>query len=183
MILFGDNMTWNPNIKLVSGEEHQYYLRTAYNFAWENSEDTVTKTGAVIVRPYLEQILSYGTNHFPKGVVATPEQLNDKNWKYEHIIHAEPAAIFSAARKGISTDGAVMYMPWVPCTPCAKSIIDAGIKTMIGHKEEIMKTPERWQESTNYALSLLEKCGVELLMYEGQIGEVQNLFNGEIWNP
>ncbi len=176
-------MTWNPNIELIAGEEHQFLLREAYNFAQEHSEDTVTKTAAVIVMPDLATILSYGANHFPLGLAPTPEQKTDRDWKYKHIIHAEPAAIINAARRGSATAGAVMYMPWVPCTPCATAIVDAGIKKMIGHKELIMKTPERWQESTNYALSLLKRCGVECLMYEGEIGGIEHLFNGEVWRP
>lgn len=176
-------MTWNPNIKLISGEDHKFLLGDAYRYASKYSEDTVTKTGAVIVTPDLENLIAYGANHFPEGLRPTPEQVLDRDWKYKHIVHAELAAIFSAARSGSSTEGAVMYMPWVPCTPCATAIVDAGIKKLVGHKELIMKTPTRWQESTNYALSLLEKCGVESLMYDGEIGGVEHLFNGELWKP
>jgi len=76
-----------------------------------------------------------------------------------------------------------MYMPWVPCTPCASAIIDAGIKKLIGHKEMIMKTPERWWASTNNAINLLAKCGVKTFMYDGKIGGVKSLFNGSEWEP
>ena len=176
-------MTWNPNIKSVSGEEHQFFLREAYSFAQACSEDTVTKTGVVIVEPDLAHIVSYGANHFPLGLSQTPEQVADREWKYKHIIHAETAAIFNAGRRGSATEGTIMYMPWMSCTPCATAIVDAGIKKLVGHRELIMKTPERWQESINYALSLLERCGVECSMYEGEIGEVEHLFNGEVWEP
>jgi len=76
-----------------------------------------------------------------------------------------------------------MYMPWVPCTDCAKAIIDSGIQYLVGHKQMIMKTPERWRDSTKYALGLLRQCGVGLYMYDGKIGGVQSLFNGEVWEP
>lgn len=176
-------MAWNPDIQLISGEIYRQYLKQAYAYAWKHSADPVTKTGALLVSANLEEILAFGANHFTKGVIPSKEQAEDKKWKYEHIIHAEPAAIYSAARTGNATESAVMFMPWVPCTPCAKSIIDSGIKSLIGHKEMIMKTPERWWESTDYAIHLLKKAGVDFFMYSGEIGEVQSLFDGAVWKP
>lgn len=175
---------WNPDITLIEGDVHKNFLREAYRFAWENSDDPVTKTGAIIVDPSLEEVLAYGSNHIPKGVVFTEKKLvEDRKWKLDHMIHAEPAVIFAAARSGKSTYGTVMYMPWVPCTPCAKAIIDSGVRTLIGHKQMIMKTTERWWESTDYALDLLSQAGVEKYMVDGEIGGVSALFNGEEWFP
>lgn len=174
---------WNPEIEIIGGEVHRNYLELAYSCAWANSDDTITKTGAVIVNPTLNEIIACSANHFPDGLEPTTEQTNDRKWKYEHIIHAEPGSIFAAARAGKITDGATMYMPWVPCTPCAISIIDAGIKNLIGHKSMIMRTPERWWASIDYALGLLEKCGVRKFMYNGPIGNVKSCFDGIEWDP
>jgi dCMP deaminase len=176
-------MAWNPIIKLAEEDYHRDFLREAYKFAAENSPDPSTKTGAVIVRVSNAEILAYGTNHLPRGVTATKEQLADRKWKYEHIIHAETSAIFDAARNGKQTLRRTMYMPWVPCTPCAYAIIDAGLNELVGHKAMIMKTPERWQDSTDYALKLLNDAGVRLRMYDGEIGDVEGLFNGILWKP
>lgn len=179
-------MTWNPNIEIIEGDRHRQTLYHTYLTAEMYSDDTVTRTGAFLFDRTLNEVVGSGANHFPRGVCPTEEQLQDQKWKYEHIIHAEPAAIFDAAKKGNSTKGTVMYMPWVPCTPCAKAVIDAGIEYLVGHKELIMKTPERWRESTDYALELLEKAGVKKYMYEGKIdpsNELTHLFDGEIWYP
>lgn len=186
-------MTWNPKIDLIEGDAHKNLLRKAYRYAWEHSQDPETQTGALIISPSLDEILAYGANHFPEGVEVkfpTKEELQDeeklkawKNWKYDHIIHAEPSAIYAAAKAGKATKNAVMYMPWIPCTPCAKSIIDAGIKTLIGHKAMIMMTPEHWWESTDYALGLLEDAGVKKFMYDGKIGGVKGLFREKLWEP
>ncbi len=176
-------MSWNPIIKLVEGQEHQEFLRLAYQKAWNLSDDPKTKTGAVLVDNNSLEVLAFGVNHLPSGLEASAEKLKDSAWKYKHMIHAEPAAIYAAAREGNPTKGLSMYMPWVPCTPCALTIIDSGVSKLIGHKEMIMKTPERWRESTNYALSLLKNAGVELLMYEGKIGSVKGRFNEENWEP
>jgi dCMP deaminase len=41
--------------------------------------------------------------------------------------HAEARLIAQAARDGVSTEGAVMYVTDFPCPPCAKLIADAGV--------------------------------------------------------
>jgi len=46
-------------------------------------------------------------------------------------IHAEQNAIDVAARHGISTLGATLYLTHYPCTYCAKSIIQAGITALV----------------------------------------------------
>jgi dCMP deaminase len=42
-------------------------------------------------------------------------------------IHAEASLIAQAAREGISTKAAVLYVTDFPCPPCAKLIAGAGI--------------------------------------------------------
>jgi dCMP deaminase len=42
-------------------------------------------------------------------------------------VHAEAKLIATAARRGISTEGAAMYVTDFPCPPCAKLIAGAGI--------------------------------------------------------
>lgn len=172
---------WDPKIAEVSGVMHTHLLREAYEYAWENSEDTTTKTGAVIYKD--GKIVSEGANHFPKGVKPTGEQLADRDWRLKHVIHAEPSAIYAAAKAGKSVDGATMYMPWVPCVPCAKAIIDSGISQLIGHEAMIMMTPERWWDDCGYAVRLLENCGIDVRMYYGKIGNVKGLMNGIEWEP
>jgi dCMP deaminase len=44
--------------------------------------------------------------------------------------HAEARLIAAAAREGVATDGAVMYVTDFPCPPCAKLIAGAGIRRL-----------------------------------------------------
>lgn len=44
--------------------------------------------------------------------------------------HAEATVIAEAARRGISTDGASLYVTTFPCPPCAKLIAQAGVKKL-----------------------------------------------------
>ncbi|MDD4877934.1 MAG: deaminase [Candidatus Nanoarchaeia archaeon] len=178
-----DIIEWDPKIEVLTDKISRNFLADAYAIAWHDSEDPVTKTGAIIINPHLSDFVGAGANHFPAGLNPTEEQKRDRDYKLKHIIHAEPAAIYAAASIKGGTKGAIMYMPWVPCTDCAKAIIDSDIVTFVGHKQMIIKTPERWRESTEYALELLRKCGVGLYMYDGKIGSVKSLFNGEVWEP
>ncbi|HLC81279.1 MAG TPA: deaminase [Candidatus Nanoarchaeia archaeon] len=122
-------MVWNPRIEIVTGEIERICLRKAYSFASIFSDDPVTNSGAIIVSD--GAIVSEGANRISKGIEATADKLVDREWKYEFIVHAEQEAIFRAARNGKATAGAIMYAPWMACTPCAKAIIASGITTLI----------------------------------------------------
>ena len=49
-------------------------------------------------------------------------------WSIENELHAEQNAISFAAKNGIATLGASVYVTWSPCVHCAKVIVSAGIK-------------------------------------------------------
>jgi len=51
--------------------------------------------------------------------------------EYGRTLHAEMDAITSAARKGVSTQGATLYCTTYPCHECARLIIGSGIKRVI----------------------------------------------------
>lgn len=85
------------------------------------------QVGAVIVKE--GRIVSTGYNGLPSGY-------NDSVCNFscpgcEETIHAEMNAILFAAKKGISTEGATMYITHAPCTNCAKHIVNSGIIRVI----------------------------------------------------
>ena len=49
--------------------------------------------------------------------------------------HAEANALAFAARQGISTDGATLYVTVSPCLDCSRLLIAAGIVTVIYEEE------------------------------------------------
>lgn len=51
--------------------------------------------------------------------------------EYGRSVHAEMAALMSAARNGISVKGGVMYSTTFPCHLCARHIIAAGISRVV----------------------------------------------------
>jgi dCMP deaminase len=171
--------------KIIDGENHKNFLRKAYKYAWNHSEDNSTKVGAIIIDATLNEILTYGTNKYPYGVHPTKEQEENKNWKYKNIIHAEIDAINKLKENNHNSTtnlSLVMYLTWSPCEDCAYTIKKSGIKKIITHKEMILKKHNAWQKELDKALTELEKK-VELLMYDGKIGQVKNLFKEKEWNP
>jgi dCMP deaminase len=72
-------------------------------------------------------------------------------------VHAEARLIADAARKGMSTDGATLYVTDFPCPPCAKLVAGAGVSKLY-YRE-------------GYALldgnDVLERAGVEISRVRG----------------
>jgi dCMP deaminase len=157
------------------------YLRQAYEFAAKNSTDRSTQNGAILVDGE-GNIVAWGANKFPMGVAETPERL-ERPEKYEWVVHAEQAAIFYAARNGIRTAGLTMYGTWVACNNCAKAIVDTGIIKVVGHKKTMDIAPERWLDPIEKGRQMFKEKGVVYELWEGDIGGIELLFNGQPFRP
>ena len=83
---------------------------------------------AVLVEPVSKRVVSTGFNGFPAGVEDTTDRLENREIKYEMVVHAEQNAIGYAARNGIDTEGCIIYCTQTPCISCAKLVVAAGIK-------------------------------------------------------
>ena len=121
----------------------QRYLKLAEEVAsW--SKDPSRKIGAVAVGAK-GQVLAQGFNGFPRGIDDSEERYNDRERKYELVVHAEMNVIYNATYSGVSLDGATLYVTGLPvCSECAKGIVQVGIKRVIMREMEI---PESWLSS------------------------------------
>jgi len=96
------------------------------------------QVGAVIVKE--GRILSTGYNGTPAGYQNCCEYWDGKytkehhEWSKTYEIHAEMNAIIWAARKGISIEGATIYVTLEPCSECSKNLIASGIKRIVYEK-------------------------------------------------
>lgn len=90
------------------------------------------KVGAVIARE--GRIISVGYNGAPPGLPHCEE--NEHGWNDEekakmlgcvNATHAEANALAFAARYGVSTDDAELFVTVSPCDVCARLLIAAGI--------------------------------------------------------
>jgi dCMP deaminase len=93
--------------------------------------------GAVVVKD--RRILSTGYNGAPVNVThcvdagCLREKLNVPSGEKHELcrgIHAEQNAIIQAAYHGVSIKGATLYCTNLPCSICAKMIINAGVKAI-----------------------------------------------------
>ena len=122
------------------------------------SKDPSSQVGAVIVDDK-KRIVSVGFNGLPIGVEDTVERLNNRELKYELIVHAEANAILTAPKS--VTECTIYVYPYLPCSRCAGAIIQSGIKKVVVPDLEI---PERWIDNFNLSKTVLEEAGVEVLI-------------------
>jgi len=102
------------------------------------SKDPNTQIGACIVQD--DSPVAIGYNGFPRGCSDNDfpwdrEGKHDYETKYPFVEHAERNAIFNAAKRGISLNGATIYLysekGYYPCSECARAIIQSGIKKLV----------------------------------------------------
>ncbi len=117
------------------------------------------RVGAVIVKD--GRILSTGYNGTPAGYQNCSDYWNCEytkehhEWSKKYEIHAEMNAIIWAARKGISIEGATIYVTLEPCSECSKNIIASGIKKIV------YETPYEHTKSEEIS-TFLQDSGVEI---------------------
>lgn len=113
---------------------HEYFLMMA-KLAATRSTCLAFPVGAVIVKN--RQVLATGYNGSPSGSVHCTTQgfcypgltsCDSSSSLPSRAVHAEANAIAQAARHGISTQGASIYVTLEPCLSCLKLVISAGIK-------------------------------------------------------
>jgi len=132
------------------------------------SKDPSTRVGAVIVGPDRE-LIAAGFNGFPRGIADTPERLQNRELKYQLVVHGELNAALYAARKGVSLKGSSMYLAaynvatggvWggAPCMRCTVELIQTGLVEVVSYP--LGNAPERWKASCAGGEELLREAGI-----------------------
>lgn len=126
------------------------------------SKDPSTKCGAVIVRPD-KTVASVGFNGFPKGCSDDSVFYEDRELKYQRVVHAEVNAVIHARE---SLNGYTIYTApagYGPsCANCSAVIIQAGIKRVV-HEFDDSEFAARWKDSANVGLQMYLEAGVEVV--------------------
>lgn len=140
----------------------EYFLNMLPTIA-VRSKDPNTKVGCVIVGPDHE-VRSMGYNSFPRGIDDKVPERQERPEKYFWIEHADRNAIYNAARVGIPLKGCTMYLPFAPCTNCARGIIQAGIvRVMVdGKTHDAKKDDPTWRDDFKRTEVMLKEAGVGL---------------------
>lgn len=88
-------------------------------------------------------------------------------------VHAERRAISHAAKDGISLTGGIIYMSeWFPCADCAKSIIEAGIASLVtpdklyndGKNHVLIEKLRNQPYNFEMAEKLIRDAGIEIIV-------------------
>ena len=140
------------------------FINIAFEIA-SASKCVSKQVGAVIVKD--GRILSTGYNGTPAGYTNCCDHWNGEytkehhDWSKTYEIHAEMNAIIWAARKGISIEGATIYVTLEPCSECSKNLIASGIKRIVYAK--------RYEYNESDVISqFLKDNGVAIEQIEGQ---------------
>ncbi len=116
----------------------QYFMRIAQEVA-RRSTCLRRSVGALVVLN--KRILSTGYNGAPSGLPHCGEtgclrdELNVPSGERHELcrgMHGEMNALLQGARHGIRLEGGPLYSTLVPCSLCAKMIINTGIVRVVG---------------------------------------------------
>lgn len=124
----------DPRFKISSSKRDLLFLERAKVQAYR-SRDLWRSVGAVLVKEK-RTVLAFYNRYQPHDRIADyegdPRGLFSQGVNLELSLaeHAEAAVIAEAARRGIVTRGASLYVTAFPCPPCAKLIARSGIKKL-----------------------------------------------------
>lgn len=102
-----------------------------------------TQVGAALVGPDREVRLT-AYNGPPKGVEDRPER-RERPFKYLFASHAEANLVAFAAREGISTRDCFVFVTHHPCSSCARTLIQAGVKAVIYGEGKTSMPPNEFE--------------------------------------
>jgi len=110
-----------------------YFMATALLMASRSSCERLN-VGCVIVSggSQKNRIVAAGYNGFLPGA---PHTSRVRDGHEQATVHAEQNAISDAARRGVSLEGATIYITHFPCINCAKILAAAGIANIKYHRD------------------------------------------------
>ena len=128
----------------------------------EWSKDPSCKVGCIAVRD--RRVIATGYNGFPVGISDDKEDYDNREIKYDRIVHAEKNMIYNACRHGVSLVGATVYVSGLPvCGECSKGLVQCGIKRIV--MPSIESSNSRWKESGTRGKELMIEAGIEVYEY------------------
>jgi dCMP deaminase len=138
--------------------QHRFMALAEHISQW--SKDPSTKIGAVAVSNE-RRILTTGYNGFPSRIEDTEARLQNREVKYDHVIHAEMNVILTAAHHGISLKDAWLFAYGLPiCSNCANHVIQAGFSTIVINSLHLDNP--RWSESWGRSKAKFQEAGIEV---------------------
>lgn len=165
----------------------QLYITLCY-LVGMRSRDDMTHVGAVIADSD-NVLVSTGYNSLPRNIEVDKDGKRlsrESGEKYYWIEHAERNAIYNASRRGTQLKGCKIYVPWLPCTDCARAIIQTGISEVIVHRNGQdfydEHTDGKWADQHRRTTEMFLEAGVRLRYVTCNIVVPEIYMNGIIHN-
>lgn len=163
----------------------QLYITMCY-LVGMRSRDEHTHVGSIIV-DWDNVLVSTGYNSLPRSIEIDEQEKRlsrEGGEKYFWMEHAERNAIYNAARRGAKLKGCKLYVPWMPCTDCARGIIQTGIDEVIIHRNGQdfydEHTNGKWFDSYKRTQDMFEEAGVKLRFVSCNVVVPEIYMNGQI---
>jgi dCMP deaminase len=152
---------------------NEYFMKIA-GVVSEKSKDRSTKVGSVLVGKG-NAILGVGYNGFPRMINDEIEERHARPQKYNFSEHAERNCIYNAARHGIRTELARLYISGNgrPCADCARAIIQSGIVEVITMSGKFEGKGALWEESCKIGEEMLREAGVKVSLLDENFCEIE----------
>lgn len=132
-----------------------YFLEMAHLVA-SKSKDPNTKVGCIVVSED-KVVVATGYNGLPRGVEDKAERM-ERPAKYLWTSHAEENAVAQAARVGAKLKGGTAFVTHMPCSRCARTLIQAGIEYVVVDRG----TTSMPQEEFDVAMQMFKEAGVDV---------------------
>lgn len=150
----------------------EYFMGLALLSA-KRSKDPNTQVGACIVSSN-NRVLSVGYNGFAFGCsddeFPWSKDGDFLETKYPFVVHAELNAILN--NRGVSLEGARIFVALFPCNECAKAIIQSGIKEVVYLSDKYADTP-----TVKASKKMLSSAGVKITRLKPSIDKIEISFN------
>ncbi len=150
----------------------EYFMGLALLSA-KRSKDPQTQVGACIVSAN-NRVISVGYNGFAFGCSDDefPWEREGEllETKYPFVVHAELNAILN--NRGVSLEGARIFVALFPCNECAKAIIQCGIKEVVYLSDKYSET-----DIVKASKRMLNAAGVKLTQLKPKLNKIEISFN------
>ncbi|MBW9145483.1 dCMP deaminase family protein [Clostridium sp. CM027] len=150
----------------------EYFMGLALLSA-KRSKDPQTQVGACIVSAN-NRVISVGYNGFAFGCSDDefPWEREGEllETKYPFVVHAELNAILN--NRGVSLEGAIIFVALFPCNECAKAIIQCGIKEVVYLSDKYSET-----DIVKASKRMLNAAGVKLTQLKPKLNKIEISFN------
>lgn len=133
-----------------------HFLEMAHLIACK-SKDPNTQVGCVVISED-KVVVATGYNGLPRGVEDRPERMQ-RPAKYLWTSHAEENAVAQAARVGMKLKGGIAYVTHMPCSRCARTLIQAGIVTVVVDNGSTSMPLEEF----DVAMVMFKEAGVDVI--------------------